>query len=369
MKKNAILQVITLIFLFSIISIGIIPVQGDFTIEIYWKEGGTITFEEYTRFDFAEDIFDYDSTYEGTYYYNGTLSTGDLGFYIQIISPGQEYVLVDTYGVIHPYFYIPVNVYLEEGDIVEYVFTVNDSINFMIFNTSQYSAWLDRNEFQSINSSDFIHTSIGADYFFEASSPDNYIFVWSNPESGPVFIEIYLFVRKAEKVSSEFFEINPITLETEGEEFTVLGMDTSGWEIEDEISFVIDEKDVDLTIDREDNYRISYNGKSTEIPCWILEVEDHETKIVTEDTFTVRSDYKIWKSKYSGVTLKSISDIEYYNSDLFLISTLYSKYTVESIENVLLKKKSSGIYFPLIPIFIGILILVKFKKSRFREGI
>ncbi|UCE14687.1 MAG: hypothetical protein JSV04_05770, partial [Candidatus Heimdallarchaeota archaeon] len=67
MKKNTFSQAFTLSFLIFIISLGILPVRGDFTIAQYWEEGGTITFEDYYRTDFAEDIFDYDSTFEGKF--------------------------------------------------------------------------------------------------------------------------------------------------------------------------------------------------------------------------------------------------------------------------------------------------------------
>ena len=362
MKKNVKIKFLALAFLFSIFNMVTITAQGDFTIEKFWEEGGKITFEYYYRIDHVLDIFDYDSTLEGIYTYNGSLSTGEFVSNLTFVYPAQEDILEDTSGSISPQGIYPISIWLEEGDSVDYYFTVEGGyIDFIIFNLTQITTWLQQNETQPIESVELIHTNIGANDTFISTSPDLYIFVWwNNINFDSVFLQIRLYTRIVEKISSEFIEIDPTTLETtEGEKFTFMGMDTSDWEIGDEISFEIDGKDVELTIVRDDDFRISYNDESTKIPCWVLEIEDYETEMGT-----ISSDHKIWKSKYSGITLKSIIDSKVYDSNSEQIMETYSKITVESAVNILLIPKSSRVIFPIIPTVIALLVIFRFKKKR-----
>lgn len=362
MKKNIKIRLLALVFLFSILTMVTITVQGDFTLEKFWEEGGKITFEYYYSIDHVLDIFDYDSTLEGIYTYNGSLSTEEFVSNLTFVYPAQEYILEDTSGSISPQAIYPKSIWLEEGDSVDYYFTVDGGyINFIIFNTTQFTAWILQNETQPIESVELIHTNIAANDTFISTSADFYIFVWwNNGDDDPVSLQIRLYARIVEKISSEFIEIDPTTLETtEGEEFTFMGMDTSDWEIGDEISFEIDGKDVELTIVRDNDFRISYNDESTKIPCWVLEIEDYETEMGT-----ISSDHKIWKSKYSGITLKSIIDSKVYDSNSELMMETYDKITVESADNVLLISKSSRITFPVIPTIIALLVIIQFKKKR-----
>lgn len=369
MKKNFKIRFLALIFLFFILSLVTITGQGDFTVEKFWKQGGIITFENDISTDHILDVFDIESTVEGRYEYNGSLSSGELVFNFTIVSPAQEYVLEDTSGSLDPYFIYPVSIWLEEGDAIDYSFTVNGGyIDFIIFNSTQFLKWTEENDTQPIECVELIHTNIGIDDTFTSTAPDFYIFVWWNNadyNSDPISLQIHLTARMKEEVSSEFIEIDPITLETtDDEELTILGMDTSDWEINDEISFEIDKKDVEFTIIRDDDYQITYNGESANIPCWVLEIEGYETTMIEEEgTFTITSDLKMWKSKYSGITLKSIEDSRVKDSDSVLIMDYYEKFEVESADNVLLKPQSSGINFPLLPSILGLIIIIIYKKK------
>jgi len=368
MKKNIRNRFLALVSLFFILSMTIITVQGDFTIEEYWKQGGVIRFELDLSTDHILDIYDIESTFEGTYEYNGSLSTGKLVFNLTLISFAQEYVLEDTSGSLSPYFIYPISTWLEEGDSIDYYFTVSGgSIDFIIFNSTQYLIWIQENDTQPIESFELIHTNIGANDTFTSTSPDFYIFVlWNNGDinSDPVSLRIHLIARIEEEVISDLIEIDPTTLETpDNEEFTVLGMDTSDWQIDDEIPLEIDKKDVDFTIIKEDDLRITYNSESTEIDCWVLEIEDYESTIIEEEgTFFITSDIKIWKSKYSGITLKSIEDSKFKDSNSVLMMEYYDKFEVESVDDVLLKPKSSGINFPLLPSILGLITIILYKK-------
>jgi hypothetical protein len=338
-----------------------IAARGDFTIEKYWEEGGMITFEYDYSINHELDIFDFDSTFEGIYTYNGSLSTGELVYNLTYISPAEEKTLTDTSVTINPHSYNYISISLEEGDAVDYFFTVNGGyINFIIFNTTQFSAWIIQNETQPIESVELIHTNIDVNDTFTSTSADSYKFVWwNNGDDDPLSLQIRLYARLVEIISSEFIEIDPTTLETtEGEEFTLMGMDTSDWEIGNEISFEIDGKDVELTIVRDNDFQISYNDESTKIPCWVLEIEDYETEMGT-----ISSDLKIWKSKYSGITLKSITDSKVYDSNSEIIMETYDKITAESAYKVLLIPKSSGVIFPITPAIIALLVIFRFKKK------
>jgi hypothetical protein len=371
LRKNKAFFVLTSIFLiFNIIMITI-AIRGDFTIEKFWKKGGIITFEDDLNTDLEGDLFDFDITFKGKYVFNESSSNENLVFNYTLISPAEEYILEEDDGYLDLDFFVPISANLGEGDSIDYNFNVtNGYIDFIIFNETQFISWWLESDTDQTESIDIIHTNTGDSGTFTASSPGIYVFIWwndGNVNTDRVFLQFRVDARLVEKiVVSEYIEIDPYMLETsEGEEYTSLGMDTSDWAIEDKITFEIDDKDADFTIVREDELKIIYNNKSTEISCWVLELEDFETKdILEEDTLTSKTDYILWKSKYSGITLKSITDSEVYNSTSALVATYYEKHTVKSAENVLLAPKSSGIIFPFVPTVIGIFILILYKKKK-----
>ncbi|MFX0182594.1 MAG: hypothetical protein ACFE95_05875 [Candidatus Hodarchaeota archaeon] len=363
--------VFTSIFLIFSISMLTIAIRGDFTIEKFWKKDGIITFDDDLSTDLEGDLFDFETTLKGKYEYNGSSSNENLVFNYTLISPAEEYLLEEDEGLLSPDYFVPISANLRKGDSIDYNFSVTDGyIDFIIFNETLFWTWWGESDEDQIDSIDIIHTNTGYSGTFTASSPGNYVFIWwNNPKvnTNPVFLHFRLDARLVEVIlKSEYIELDPYILETsEGEEFTSLGMDTSDWVIEDKVIFEIDDKDAEFTIIREDEFKISYNNKSTEISCWVLELEDFETKdILVEDTLTYKTDYILWKSKYSGITLKSITDSEVYNSTSALVATYYEKYTVKSAENVLLAPKSSGILFPFVTTLIGILILILYNKKR-----
>ncbi|MFX0205937.1 MAG: hypothetical protein ACFFDT_08110 [Candidatus Hodarchaeota archaeon] len=365
-KKNVILFLCS-IFLILNISMITIGARGAFTIEKFWKEGGRITFESKINTDFEGDLFDFDFTFEGIYQYNGSSSSENLVFNFTLISPADEFILAEDEGLLQSGFFIAVTANLGKGDEIDYDFTVNGDIYFIIFNQTQFINWYDGDDLGQIETEypTPIYTKIGDSGTFTVTAPDVYFFVWWNDGTIDVNLQFQLYARLVERIEiSEYIEIDPYMLETaEGDEFTSLGMDTSDWEIDKIITLEIENEDVDFSIIREDEFKIYYNNVSTEIPCWVLEVEDFETQsIEEEDVYTFKTDYKIWKSKYSGITLRSITDMEVYNSTSSLQATILEKYTVKSADNVLLLK-SSGITFPFLPTVIGISVLFLFKKK------
>ena len=296
---------------------------------------------------------------------------GNYVFNYTLISPADEYVLDEGTTALDPNWLLAKSSLLEQGDAVDYNFTVtNGYVDFIIFNNTQYGNWLIQSEDDQIEGIVIVHTNIGASGTFSPSYPDTYVFVWWNDEQfndDSVNLQYQLYLRLDEKIeSTEYIEIDPKMLETtEGDKYTSLGMDTSNWEIDEIITFDIEDKDVEFSIIREEDFTVSYNNESTEIPAWVLEIKDYETKSIEEDdTYTFKNDYKIWKSKYSGITLKMITDTEVFNSSSSLVATLYDKYTVISAENVLLIAKPSSIFFPIVSSIIAVFTLILYQKKR-----
>lgn len=369
-RRIRVFLILLSIFLILSLSMTIIAANGDFTIEKFWEKGGRITFEKDIKIDFEGDLFDTDTTYEGKYEFNGS-STGKAVFNYTIVSPADEYVLDEATGALEPDWYTAKSSLLEQGDAVDYNFTVNNGyLDFIIFNYTQFGNWILESEEGQTESMHLIHTNIGDSGTFSPFYSDTYVFVWwSNGDlnDNSVNLQYKLYLRLVEKIlSSEYIEIDPIMLETtEGDKFTSLGMDTSNWEIDGIITFDIEDKDVEFSIIREEDFTVSYNNESTEIPAWVLEIKDHETKSIEEDdTYTKKTDYKIWKSKYSGITLKMITDSEVFNGSSSLVATLYDKYTVLTVENVLLIQKSSSIFFPIVSSIIAVVAIILYQKKR-----
>ncbi|MFX1516950.1 MAG: hypothetical protein ACFFC6_11605 [Promethearchaeota archaeon] len=156
-----------------------------------------------------------------------------------------------------------------------------------------------------------------------------------------------------------------MTLEsTDGEKNDDFGMDTSDWAIDDEVSIEINDEEVEFIIDDEREMTISYNARETEIPCWVLEVENYEETFLEEITYTTITDITIWKSKYSGITLKSVVDTTYYDSNDSISTTTYMKSEVGSTKNVLLISKSSRVIFPIIPTMLALFVIFQIKRRK-----
>ncbi len=337
------------------------------TIKDFWKEGGTISFEFYYDEDFQGTLYDSEYRQDGTYIYNGTLSSGTMVFNYIFIIPAQEFDLDENNVAIDPGYFLRLPYELDDGDEVDYNFTVSGGIlDFLVLNETQFNTWLGGTT--SVQGIELLQTSIGASGTIDISNHDTYYFIlWNNSENNnnPIILDLRFDFRISEKTETGNIEVDPVTLEDdEGVKTTDFGMDTSDWKIGKEIPLEIDEKDIYLSIVREEDFLISYNGESTDISCFVLEIKDYEQTIIEEETFSTKADIIFWKSKHSGVTLKSSVEVKYYNSNSSLIAITYGKYTVNAVENVELKSESgSFIVYPLIPIIVGIITLIYYKKK------
>ena len=102
----------------------------------------------------------------------------------------------------------------------------------------------------------------------------------------------------------------------------------------------------------------------------MLEKKDYEDTYIDEVTFIMRGDYSIWKSKYSGVTLKWIYDGKVYDSEETLVGTVYQKYNIESASNVMLisiASTSFSITDVLVFSFTTFVVLALLKKYKLRR--
>ena len=369
MTKKRVIQALGILYLIYAIGLCSRGVGYDFTIETFWQEDGKITFEEFISADYPGTTYDYDYTTDGVYSYNGSTPSGDLIFNYTILSPAQEFTLSQGSSPIDLSFLIYVDYKLEEGDAVTYDFSVsNGSIDFLVFNESQFSSWFDGNTSGQAQSIEFIHSDIPVTGTINITTNDNFYFVWwNNPDynTGIVIIQYQLNAKIAERSSKGAVVVDPSTLEeADGGKFTTLGMDTSDWELNDKILFEIDERDVYLTIVRDEELTITYNNQTTKISCWVLEITDYERTEIEEETYKIVADYYIWKSKYSGITLKTTSDREYYKSESTLIFSSYRKYEVISASNALLMPKQSSTPFPFAAAVMGLFIVIRYRRNR-----
>ncbi len=369
MTKKRVIQVLGILCLIYFINLSSRGVGYDFTIESFWEKGGEVVFQEYVSADYPGTTFDYDYTNDGVYSYNGSSPSGNLIYNYTIMSPAQESILSQGSPSIDLSFLIYVDYELEEGDAIDYEFTVsNGSIDFLVLNESQFTSWFGGNTSGQAQSIEFVHTDIPVNGTINITIADNYYFVWwNNPDynTGSVIVQYQLDAKIAEKSSIGAVIVNPSTLEeADGGKFTTLGMDTSDWEINDKILFEIDERDVYLTIVRDEKLTITYNNKTTKILCWVLEITDYERTEIEKETYKIVADYYIWKSKYSGITLKTTSDREYYNSDSTLIFSSYRKYEVISAHDVLLMPKQSSSPFPFIIVVMGLFVVMRYQRNR-----
>ncbi len=369
MTKKRVIQVLGILCLIYVIILSSRGVGYDFTIESYWEKGGKIVFEEYVSADYPGTTYDYDYTNDGVYSYNGSSPSGDLIYNYTIKSPAQEFLLSEGNSPIGLRFLIYVDYELEKGDAVIYDFNVsNGSVDFLVLNENQFTSWFGGNTSGQAQSIEFLHTEIPVNGTINITTADNYYFVWwNNPDynSGNVILQYQLNAKIAERSSIGAVVVNPSTLEEiEGEKFTTLGMDTSDWKIDDKVLFEIDEREVYLTIIRDEEVIITYNNETTEIPCWVLEITDYERTEIEDDTYTIKADYYIWKSKYSGITLKTTSDREYYNSDSTLFFSSYRKYTVISANDVLLMPKQSSTPLSFIAAVMSLFVIKRYRRNR-----
>jgi hypothetical protein len=343
---------------------------NDFSVENFWEIGGSISYEDEFTGNHEIDLLDFEYRVKGTYIYDGVSSSENVLFNITEAPIFSQDVLL-----LEPGEYLSIAFRMEKYDEVNYEFAVlGGSLDFFIFKEDQFKLWDDsqtHNQAQASHSLNLQENLVDSDTFI-SPNPGYYYFIWLNDgeiNSDIILVLFQLETQLSEETFIETLEFNPINLETaEGEKITSVGMDTSDWEIDKKITFEIADKDVEFTITREDELEILYNNETTKIPCWVLEKPDFEIKEPTEEgTFTYSTDYKFWKSKYSGITLKRIADTEIYNGTSSLIATTYDKFTIKSAENVLLVPKSSGIVFPFLPALLGIFVLVRIKKKKNEE--
>lgn len=341
----------------------------DFTIEDFWEEGGVLYFEMDYEEDLPGSIADIESTFDGAYVYNGSTLEGNSVFNVTLTKRAQEFLLIEYSISLEPLFFFRVVYPFENGDELDYNFTVsNGAIDFFVFNMSQYNLWFEGNDTQSLQAINAVYTDGEASGTVFFSTSDYYYFIWYNDpkyNDNEITLQLRLDARIVEKSTREVIELNPTTLEsTEGNKIDDFGIDTSDWVIDKEISIEIDERDVYFSIVREVDFTISYNNETVEIPCWILEVEDYRRTFIEEETYSINADISIWKSKFSGITLKSVIDIDFFDTNDTIFATTFDKFTVKSVDNVLLIPKSSRVIFPIIPTVIALLVLFRFKKKQ-----
>ncbi len=214
-----------------------------------------------------------------------------------------------------------------------------------------------------------ISTEIGANGTIIFTVEDDYYFVWfNNPDrndNNTIDIQVRLDAHVAKKTETGDIELDPTTLKKlDSVRIDDFGMDSSDWQLDDEISIEIEQRDIFFSIRLEDEITVIYDNKGVEIPCWVLVKENYERTFVEEETIKVKGDLYLWKSKHSGITLKSTADLEYYDSNDTLYATFYEKYTVTSASNVLLIAKSSSIPASLIPAIIGFIVVTQYNRKK-----
>ena len=82
------------------------------------------------------------------------------------------------------------------------------------------------------------------------------------------------------------------------------------------------------------------------------------------ENINVEGDLYLWKSMYSGITLKSTADLNYYDSNDTLFATYFYKLTIISASNVLLVAKSSSIPVSLLPAIIGLIVVTQYNRKK-----
>jgi len=370
MKKLDI-KLITLSFFFLItIFLGSTAIGKEFSIKNYWEEGGVLQFEDYYSIDRPGSISDLEVTSDGTYKYFGNISIENAIFNYSQTSRPHNYILAQFSTRLDPGFLSRVTNSFGPEDEVDINFTVSGGfIDFFVFNQSQYTLWEESTDPQQIAGLKLISTEIGASDTIIFTVEDEYYFVWFNNPSqnfnNSIDIHVRLDARITEKTEIGDIELDPTTLKTpDSVSIDDFGMDTSDWYLNDEISIEIDQRDVFFTIMLEDEIAVVYNNKTVEIPCWVLMKENYERIFIEEENIKVKGELYLWKSMYSGITLKSTTDLEFYDSDDTLYAIYFNKYTVISASKVLLVAKSSSIPASLIPAIIGFIVVTQYNRKK-----
>ncbi len=372
MKKLDIKLILVFFFLFITIFLGSIVIGKEFSIKNYWEKGGVLQFEIYQSVDRLGSVGDYEVTFDGTYKYVENLSIENAIFNYSQTSRPYDYVLNQFSTSLNSGFFARVTDFFGNEDEVDYNFTVSGgSIDFFVFNQSQYSLWRDSPYQQQIEGIKLISTEIGVNGTIIFTVEDDYYFVWfNNPDrndNNTIDIQVRLDAHVAKKTETGDIELDPTTLKKlDSVRIDDFGMDSSDWQLDDEISIEIEQRDIFFSIRLEDEITVIYDNKGVEIPCWVLVKENYERTFVEEETIKEKGDLYLWKSKHSGITLKSAADLEYYDSNDTLYATFYEKYTVTSASNVLLIAKSSSIPISLMSGIIGLIVVTQYNRKNKR---
>ena len=351
-------------------NIGSTAIGKEFSIKNYWEEGGVLQSEEYYSIDKPESFYDLEVTSDVIYKYSENTSIENAIFNHSQTSRPYNYTLAQFSTRLDPGFLSRVRNTFGPEDRVDINFTVSGGfIDFFVFNQSQYSLWLESTNEQQIEGLKLIGTEIGASDSIIFTVEDDYYFVWFNNPlqnlDNSLDVQVRLDARISEKTEIGEIELDPTTLKTpDSESIDDFGMDTSDWTIDDEISIEIEERDVFFKIMFEDDVTIDYNNRTVKIPCWVLLKENYERIFAEEESIKVQGELYLWKSMYSGITLKSTADLEYYDSNDTLLAVYYDKNTVISASNVLLVAKSSSIPVSLIPAIFGLIIVTNYNRKK-----
>jgi len=344
-------------------------VGKEFSIENYWDEGGTMTFEDYYTLDRTGSSADLEITSTGIYSYITDESETTSTFNYTVITPPQKYGLLDFTETLNPQWLVYIQDDFDPKDEIDYNFSVsNGYVEFFVLTENQYSMWNERYPFSTENIT-AIHTNTSASGTIKISAKDQYYFLWFNDPfinaNKSITLIARLDVRVTQKIASEMITIDSITGKTsEGKIYDDFGMDTSGWKVEDEITIEIDKKEVYFTIAREEELTIKLENKTTKIPCWVLEKENYERNYLEEEQYTIIADFTLWKSKYSGMTLKTTADIEYYEESSNMFATAYNKITIEEATKVRLIAKTGFTPYPIIPVILGIITFYWYSRKK-----
>ncbi len=364
-------KIITIFFLITISSLltSSKAVGKEFSIDDYWDEEGTLTFEDYYTLDRIGSSTDREITSTGIYSYITDESETTSTFNYTVITLPQKYIMSEFAETINPQWQMYITSDFDPNDEVDYNFSVsNGYVEFFVLTENQYSMWNERYPFTTENIT-AIHTNTSASGTIKISEIDQYYFLWLNDPfingNKSITLVTRLDARVTQKIENEMIIVDSITGETsERQIYDDFGMDTSGWKVEDEISIEIDKKEVYLTITREEELAIKLNNKTNKIPCWVLEKENYERNYLEEEQYTISADFSLWKSKYSGITLKTIADIEYYDDSSTLLATAYNKITIEEATNVRLMAKAVFTPYPIIPVILGIITFYWYSRKK-----
>ncbi|MFX1252205.1 MAG: hypothetical protein ACFFCZ_11415 [Promethearchaeota archaeon] len=347
--------------------------DGQFTIADFWLEGGKISYEYYSNLDVGGMLPEPEIFSEGFYSFQGNTTEGNLQFLnnetfdpIYLLFAASRFRLGQTE---HNSLYGE----LEKGDVIKYEFSItNGVVDFYIWTEEQYNQWINENTTTALKIVDEVSRASGT---VQIPSNGTYYFTWVNwghvYDLDSVIVYTVLNYQIQLEPYSADVEIDPIALKDEEDRLVdVFGMDTTEWGIDTSVLLEIAEQDVYFSIIREEDLTITYNGNSTAIPCWVLEKENYDDIYSEDPLLSLTGDYTLWKSKYSGVTLKTIYDAKVYDNEDTLIGTFYRDYSVQSASNVILMPVFT-ISFSMTDILVVSIttftILALLKKYKFRS--